>query len=86
MTTAEKIYKAVQELPEPMLHEILDFAEFLKEKNRRRALSTKSISETDNYFANPEVIKAIERGKEDIKAGKVTKIADPNNIWDSILH
>jgi hypothetical protein len=32
MTTAEKIYQAVKELPEPMLHEVLDFAEFLKQK------------------------------------------------------
>ena len=32
MTTAEKIIKTVSELPEPMLHELLDFAEFLKQK------------------------------------------------------
>lgn len=32
MTTAEKIFKTVRELPEPMLHELLDFAEFLKQK------------------------------------------------------
>jgi hypothetical protein len=37
MTTAEKIYKAVKELPEPMLHEVLDFAEFLKQKNKAKA-------------------------------------------------
>ena len=32
MTTAEKIYRTMQKLPEPMLHEVLDFAEFLKQK------------------------------------------------------
>lgn len=37
MTTAEKIYKAVQELPEPMLHEVLDFAEYLKQKRAAEA-------------------------------------------------
>ncbi|MEI7708248.1 MAG: DUF2281 domain-containing protein [Chlorobium sp.] len=84
MTTAEQIYHTVKELPEPALREVLDFAEFLKKKNKRGALSAKRISETDNYFANPKVIEAIERGKADIKAGRVTKITDPNNIWDSI--
>ncbi len=32
MTTTEKIYRTMQELPEPMRHEVLDFAEFLKQK------------------------------------------------------
>jgi len=32
MTTAEKIYRTMEELPEPILHEVLDFAEFLKQK------------------------------------------------------
>lgn len=41
-------------------------------------------SETDEYFANPLVIEAIECGKADIEAGRVTKIADPKNIWNSI--
>jgi hypothetical protein len=84
MNTAEKIYQTVQGLPEPMLHEVLDFAEFLQKKNRRRATSSKSQSETDDYFANPLVIEAIELGKADIEAGRVTTIADPKNIWDSI--
>ncbi len=34
MTTAEKIYQAVKKLTEPMLHEVLDFAEFLNQKKR----------------------------------------------------
>ncbi|NTU45043.1 MAG: DUF2281 domain-containing protein [Chlorobiaceae bacterium] len=32
MTTAEKLYKTVKELPEPLVAEILDFAEFLRKK------------------------------------------------------
>jgi hypothetical protein len=32
MTTTEKLYKAVQDLPEPVIEEILDFAEFLRGK------------------------------------------------------
>ena len=32
MTTAEKLYETVRDLPEPMLAEILDFAEFLRRK------------------------------------------------------
>lgn len=32
MTTTEKLYKTVQGLPEPIIAELLDFAEFLREK------------------------------------------------------
>jgi hypothetical protein len=32
MTTAEKIYKVVKELPESMRQEVLDFVDFLKQK------------------------------------------------------
>lgn len=85
MTTAEKLYRTVKELPEPALREVLDFAEFLKKKNKPEALSTKRRRETEDYFTNPKVIEAIERGEEDIRAGRVTKITDPNNIWESIL-
>ena len=85
MTTAEKIYQVVKKLPEPMLHEVLDFAEFLKQKNKSKSLPVKKASDTDKYFANPKVMEAIERGRADIKAGRVTTITEPNNIWDSIL-
>jgi hypothetical protein len=85
MTTAEKIYKAVKELPEPMLLELLDFAEFLKQKNETKTSPVTKASDTDNYFANPKVIETIDRGRKDIKEGRVTKITDPNNIWESIL-
>jgi hypothetical protein len=32
MTTTEKLYQAVHDLPEPVIAEILDFAEFLRAK------------------------------------------------------
>lgn len=36
MTTTEKLYKALQDLPEPVIAELLDFAEFLRSKIRNR--------------------------------------------------
>ena len=36
MTTTEKLYKAVKYLPEPVIAELLDFAEFLRSKMRNR--------------------------------------------------
>ena len=36
MTTTEKLYKAVQDLLEPIIAELLDFAEFLRSKMRNR--------------------------------------------------
>jgi hypothetical protein len=32
MTTTERLYKVVEDLPEPALAEVLDFAEFLRSK------------------------------------------------------
>lgn len=37
MTTTEKLYEAVRDLPEPVIAEILDFAEFLRSKMRNRS-------------------------------------------------
>ena len=39
MTTTEKLYEAVQDLPEPVIAEILDFAEFLRSKLRNRSVN-----------------------------------------------
>ena len=36
MTTTEKLYKAVKDLPEPVIAELLDFAEFLRSKMLNR--------------------------------------------------
>ena len=40
MTTTEKLYEAVQDLPEPVIAEILDFAEFLRSKMRNRSANS----------------------------------------------
>ena len=37
MTTTEKLYQALQDLPEPIIAEILDFAEFLRSKTLNKA-------------------------------------------------
>jgi len=37
----------------------------------------------DKYLSDPENIKDIDAGIEDIKAGRITYI-DPENIWESI--
>jgi len=38
MTTTEKLYKTLQDMPEPILAELLDFAEFLRGKMSDRAV------------------------------------------------
>ncbi len=45
----------------------------------------KKISDTDKYFSDPKVLAAIDRGREDKKAGRVTRIKDPGDPWASIL-
>ena len=37
MTTAERLYQVTQQLPEPMLAELLDFAEFLRQRKSPEA-------------------------------------------------
>ena len=37
-----------------------------------------------NHYGK-EFVEKIERGEEDIKAGRVISIEDINNIWESIL-
>jgi hypothetical protein len=46
MTTAEKIFETVRELPEPMLHELLDFAEFLKQKKVTETSNPRNIAQS----------------------------------------
>jgi PHD/YefM family antitoxin component YafN of YafNO toxin-antitoxin module len=46
-----------------------------KDKRRKSAL--------DEYLSDPENIKEIEAGLEDIKAGRITFI-DPDNLWEDI--
>lgn len=40
MTTTEKLYKTVQDLPEPVIAELLDFAEFLRSKMRNKSANS----------------------------------------------
>jgi len=40
-------------------------------------------SSLDEYLSNPENIKEIEAGLEDIKAGRITYV-DPENLWENI--
>ncbi|KAA6348994.1 hypothetical protein EZS27_003594 [termite gut metagenome] len=39
----------------------------------------------DTWFDDPENMASVMRGMADIKAGRVTKIEDAKNIWQSIL-
>ena len=56
-------------------------------KNRKPVLisTIEESEESDIYFSDPKVMASIREGIEDIKAGRVTKIRDPNNIWQDIL-
>ena len=40
MTTVETLYKVVQDLPEPVIAELLDFAEFLRLKRINRSANS----------------------------------------------
>lgn len=43
-----------------------------------------SVADDDDYLSKAELL-AIQKGMEDIKNGRTTKIKDINNIWESIL-
>ena len=43
-----------------------------------------SVADYDDYLSKAELL-AIQKGMEDIKNGRTTKIKDINNIWESIL-
>ena len=47
MTTTEKLYKAVQDLPESVIEEILDFAEFLRGKMLHRQAQSNDVQLND---------------------------------------
>ena len=57
------------------------------------AIAFKTDFDVENQFARIKAIElygkeaadAIERGEEDMKAGRVTRIKDVNNIWESIF-
>ena len=39
----------------------------------------------DKWFLESDNVRLIDKGIADIKAGRVTKIKDVDNIWESIL-
>lgn len=43
-----------------------------------------SVADDDDYLSKAELL-SIQKGLEDIKNGRTTKIKDINNIWESIL-
>ena len=43
-----------------------------------------NVADDDDFLSKKELL-AIQKGLEDIKSGRTTKIKDINNIWDSIL-
>ena len=55
---------------------------FVSRKNARPILI--SISDEDDFLSKEELL-SIQKGLEDIKNGRTTKIKDINNIWESIL-
>ena len=55
MTTAERLYQVTKELPESMLAELLDFAEFLRQKNSHEAAQVGNIAQRIHHrFASLE--------------------------------
>ena len=55
---------------------------FVARKNARPIVI--SVADDDDYLSKAELL-SIQKGLEDIKNGRTTKIKDSNNIWESIL-
>jgi len=55
---------------------------FVARKNARPIFI--SVADDDDYLSKAELL-SIQKGLEDIKNGRTTKIKDINNIWESIL-
>ena len=55
---------------------------FVARKNARPIVI--SVADDDDYLSKAELL-SIQKGLEDIKSGRTTKIKDINNIWESIL-
>jgi len=50
-------------------------------------LPAKELTEREKamHLYGKDAVETIERGEEDIKAGRVTRIGDVKNIWENIL-
>lgn len=55
---------------------------FVARKNARPIVI--SVADDDDFLSKEELL-SIQKGLEDIKNGRTTKIKDINNIWESIL-
>ena len=55
---------------------------FVSRKNARPIVI--SVADDDDFLSKEEIL-SIQKGLEDIKNGRTTKIKDINNIWESIL-
>lgn len=55
---------------------------FVARKNARPIVI--SVADDDDFLSKAELL-SIQKGLEDIKNGRTTKIKDINNIWESIL-
>ncbi|MCF0049231.1 type II toxin-antitoxin system Phd/YefM family antitoxin [Dyadobacter sp. LJ53] len=56
-------------------------------KNKKSVLLTPidENTETDIFFANPQILNATNEGIEDVNSGRVTSLRDLKNIWADIL-
>ncbi len=56
MSTKEELINEIEEAPEPLLSEVLDFVHFLKAKTLREKLDTATMSESSlrKDWLNPE--------------------------------
>jgi hypothetical protein len=72
MTTTEKLYEAVKDLPEPIVAELLDFAEFLRNRNRPWAAPP----------AHGELLSTLQGGLEN----SATFADDPLTIQERLRH
>jgi hypothetical protein len=54
MTIAERLYKVTKELPEPLLAELLDFAEFLRQRKTPERQAESIAQRIHQRFANIE--------------------------------
>lgn len=55
------------------------------QRNKDKAYLLTPLSDIDSLSTNPELISRILQAEENIKNAEIVTIADPKNIWASIL-
>ncbi|WP_236979972.1 DUF2683 family protein [Membranihabitans maritimus] len=58
---------------------------FLEELNIPYSSENNPSPSGDRWFSDPENVNILEKGIADEKAGRVSRIKDVNNLWESIL-